>query len=148
MKSDEHWLNLTEAMGRPDLRDDEKLRKLAGRIERIDELTEEIAAWAAQHTRNHVNELCQKHHIPSAPLRYVNEVLEDPHLRARGFLTDHITESGNTVALPNSPIRFEGSALKPLQPPPKLGQHTDEVLTELCGVGPAELANLRRDGVI
>jgi crotonobetainyl-CoA:carnitine CoA-transferase CaiB-like acyl-CoA transferase len=145
--TDEHWLNFADAMGRADLRDDEKLRKLAGRIERIDELTDEIAKWAAQHTRDQVTELCQEHHVPCAPLRYVDEVLADPHLRARGFLTEHQTPNG-PVALPNSPIRFDGSSLRPLTPPPTLGQHTDEVLAQFCGLGKAELANLRRDGVI
>ncbi|WP_454754136.1 CaiB/BaiF CoA transferase family protein [Cupriavidus necator] len=144
--TDEHWLNLTEAMDRPDLRDDQHLRKLAGRIERIDELTEEIAKWAAEHTRDQVTELLQKHHVPSAPLRYVNEVLADPHLRARGFLTDHETGNG-TVALPNSPIRYQGSELRPLSAPPALGQHTDDVLAELCGLNADQLAQLRRDGV-
>ncbi|MBB3014115.1 CaiB/BaiF CoA transferase family protein [Cupriavidus alkaliphilus] len=144
--TDEHWLNLTEAMDRPDLRDDPHLRKLAGRIERIDELTEEIARWAAEHTRDQVTELLQKHHVPSAPLRYVNEVLADPHLRARGFLTDHDTANG-TVALPNSPIRYQGSPLRPLSAPPTLGQHTDDVLAELCGLDADQLAQLRRDGV-
>ncbi|WP_051975133.1 CaiB/BaiF CoA transferase family protein [Cupriavidus necator] len=144
--TDEHWLNLTEAMDRPDLRDDPHLRKLAGRIERIDELTEEIAKWAGEHTRDQVTELLQKHHVPSAPLRYVNEVLADPHLRARGFLTDHETGNG-TVALPNSPIRYQGSELRPLSAPPTLGQHTDDVLAELCGLDADQLAQLRRDGV-
>jgi CoA:oxalate CoA-transferase len=145
--TDEHWVNFTEAMGRKDLRDDASLRNLKGRIERIDELTDEIAAWAAQHTRDQVTELCQQFHVPSAPLRYVNEVLADPHLHARGFLTDQPTDNG-TVALPNSPIRYAGSKLRPLEPPPRLGEHTDEVLTELCGLTPAQLAELKRDGVI
>jgi crotonobetainyl-CoA:carnitine CoA-transferase CaiB-like acyl-CoA transferase len=145
--TDEHWQNFTEAMGRPDLRDDPVLRQLKGRIERIEALTDEIAAWAAQHTRDEVTELCQKFHVPSAPLRYVNEVLADPHLHARGFLSHQQTENG-VVALPNSPIRYEGSALRPLEPPPRLGQHTDEVLTEWCGLSPAQLDELRRDGVI
>lgn len=144
--TDEHWLNLTAAMRRPDLRDDMSLRALQGRIERIDELSDQIAQWAAGHTRDEVTALCHEHHVPSAPLRYVDEVLADPHLHARGFLTAQATEHG-TVALPNSPIRYEGSALRTLQPPPKLGQHTDEVLAELCGLDAAALAALRRDGV-
>jgi CoA:oxalate CoA-transferase len=145
--TDEHWLNFTEAMQRPDLRDAPDLQRLAGRIARIEELTEEIAKWTAQLTRDQVTELCQKHRVPSAPLRYVNEVLDDPHLRERGFLTEHMTPNG-TVALPNSPIRFAGSALRQLTPAPSLGEHTDEVLTELCGMSPDELAELHRTGVI
>jgi CoA:oxalate CoA-transferase len=145
--TDEHWLNLTEAMGRPDLAEDQHLRKLAGRIERIEDLTDQIAKWAAAHTRDEVAALCQKHHVPSAPLRHVDEVLADAHLHERGFLTKHETANG-TVALPNSPIRYAGSDLRALTPPPTLGEHTDEVLTRFCKVTPDELANLRRDGVI
>lgn len=145
--TDDHWLKLTEAMGRTDLRDDLSLRGLHGRIARIEELTGEIAAWTGRHTREQITELCQQYRVPSAPLRNVNEVLEDPHLRARGFLTEYVTEAG-TVALPNSPMRYEGSAMRPLSPPPGLGEHTDEVLAELCGLGKAELAELRRQGVI
>ncbi len=145
--TDEHWVNLTEAMGRDDLRDNQALRQLKERIEQIEELTDQIGAWAASHTREQITELCQKHHVPSAPLRDLKEVLADPHLRARGFLTEHLTEAG-TVALPNSPMRYEGSALKSLTPPPGLGEHTDQVLAELCGLDKAELAALHQAGVI
>jgi crotonobetainyl-CoA:carnitine CoA-transferase CaiB-like acyl-CoA transferase len=75
------------------------------------------------------------------------EVLADLHLHERGFLTDHNTEAG-TIALPNSPIRYEGSALRPLTPAPALGEDTDEVLSELCNLDAAELARLRSEGVI
>ena len=146
--TDEHWLNFTEAMGRSDLRDDLSLRQLKGRIARIEELSEDIAAWAARHTRDQITEICQQYHVPSAPLRHVDEVLADPHLRARGFLTDQPTEYGTTVALPNSPIRYAGSAAMALRPPPRLGQHTDEVLSQLCGLTAPQLAELHRDGVI
>jgi CoA:oxalate CoA-transferase len=45
-------------------------------------------------------------------------------------------------------MRYEGSILRPLTPSPLLGEHTDAVLSELCGLGDAELAELRREGVI
>jgi len=109
--TDKHWANLTEAMERPDLGASEELRELPGRVARIDEVTEAVAQWAATRTRAEVTALCRLHHIPAAPLRDVMEVLGDPHLHARGFLTD---EGG--VALPNSPIRYGGSALQALTP--------------------------------
>jgi crotonobetainyl-CoA:carnitine CoA-transferase CaiB-like acyl-CoA transferase len=145
--TDEHWANLTEAMGRADLRDSEELRRLSGRVARIDEVTAAVADWTATHTRDEISALCDQHHVPSAPLRDMMEILADPHLHARGFLTDHVTDAV-PVALPNSPMRYEGSALRPLTSSPSLGQHTDEVLTELCGLDEAALADLRREGVI
>lgn len=145
--TDEHWANLTEAMGRPDLRDSEELCRLPGRVARIDDVTAAVADWTATRTRNEISALCDQYHVPAAPLRDMMEVLADPHLHARGFLTDHVTDAV-PVALPNSPMRYEGSALRPLTSSPSLGQHTDEVLTELCGLDEAALADLRREGVI
>jgi crotonobetainyl-CoA:carnitine CoA-transferase CaiB-like acyl-CoA transferase len=142
---DEHWAHRTEAMARPDLRESEGLRRLQGRIARIDEVT--VADWTATRTREEVSVLCDTHHVPVAPWREVMAVLADPHLRARGFLMDHLTDAG-PVALPNRPIRDEGSALRPLTSSPSLGQHTDEVLPERCGLDEAALADLRRAGGI
>jgi CoA:oxalate CoA-transferase len=145
--TDDHWVKLTQAMGRPDLAANESLRNLHGRIEQIDEVTRWIGDWTRQYTREEVSAVCEKFRIPAAPLRDVLELLDDPHLHARRFLTHQPTEAG-TVALPNSPMRYEGSAMRQLTSPPGLGEHTDEVLSELCGLDTAALATLRRDGVL
>lgn len=145
--TDEHWLNFCEAMDRPDLRANESLRRLQGRVAQIDDVTAMIAEWTAKRTRAEICDRCDQHHVPAAPVRDVLEVLADPHLQARGFLTQHLTDAG-AVVLPNSPMRYEGSLLRPLTPAPSLGEHTDAVLSELCGLGDDELAELRREGVI
>ena len=145
--TDEHWLRLTEAMGRPDLTADESLRHLHGRIARIDDVTAMVAEWTGAHSRDEISALCEKYRVPAAPLRDVLEVLSDPHLHARGFLTKQPTAAG-PVALPNSPMRYEGSALRPLSSPPDLGEHTDQVLAEFCGLNEAAIAELRRAGVV
>jgi CoA:oxalate CoA-transferase len=145
--TDEHWIKLTEAMGRTDLRDDPSLRHLQGRIARIDDVTEEVTKWTSTRTREEISALCEKFRIPAAPLSDALEVLSDPHLLARGFLTHQPTEAG-PVALPNSPMRYEGSGLRPLTSPPSLGEHTAQVLTELCGLDEVSIGELRRAGVI
>ena len=145
--TDEHWLNLCDAMQRPDLRADDALRGLHGRVARIEDVTAMVGDWTAKLTRAQICERCDQHHVPAAPLRDVMEVLNDAHLHARGFLTNCTTGEG-TVALPNSPMRYEGSSLRPVTPAPALGEHTDAVLRELCGFGRAELAELRDAGVI
>jgi CoA:oxalate CoA-transferase len=145
--TDEHWLKLCEAMERPDLATDASLRTLQGRIARIDDVTAIIAKWTRSRTREEVSAVCEHYHVPAAPLKDVMEVLDDPHLKERGFLTEMETEAG-TVALPNSPMRYEGSPLRRLTHPPALGEHTDEVLRELCGLNANAIAELRRNNVI
>ena len=124
-----------------------ELRTLAGRIARIDEVTAEIQKWVSGRTRDEVSAICEKGRIPAAPLRDALDVLSDPHLHARGFLSVQQTEAG-PVALPNSPMRYAGSPLRELGPPPGLGEHTGQVLSELCGLDEAAIAQLRKEGAI
>ena len=145
--TDDHWPKLTRAMGRPDLEADAGLSRLQGRIARIEEVTDEIAKWTGTLTRDQVAARCHEQGVPASPLRDVLEVLQDPHLHARGFLSYHESPSGR-IALPNSPMRYDASDLRPLSPAPELGEHTDAVLAELCGVDAAALADLRREGAI
>src|SRR5258706_6894399 len=145
--TDEHWLKLCEAMERPDLAADASLKTLQGRIDLIDDVTAIIAKWTRTLTREQVCAVCDAHHVPAAPLKDVMEVLEDPHLKERGFLSAQETETG-TVNLPNSPMRYAGSGLKALVRPPALGEHTEEVLQQLCGLDAGALAELRRNGTI
>jgi CoA:oxalate CoA-transferase len=145
--TDEHWLKLTDAMQRPDLRADQELRQLAGRIARIDEVTDAVAQWTARRTRAEITEACQQARVAAAPLRDVMEVLADPHLHARGFFTS-IPGPDGPVLLPNSPVRYDGSSLRALAPAPELGEHTDQVLAELCGLDETAIKELRREGVI
>jgi CoA:oxalate CoA-transferase len=145
--TDEHWLKLTDAMQRPDLRADQELRQLAGRIARIDEVTDAVAQWTARRTRAEITEACQQAQVAAAPLRDVMEVLADPHLHARGFFTS-VPGPDGPVLLPNSPVRYDASSLRALTPAPELGEHTDQVLAELCGLDETALKELRQDGVI
>jgi crotonobetainyl-CoA:carnitine CoA-transferase CaiB-like acyl-CoA transferase len=143
--TDEHWANLTKAMNRPDLQEDQDLKVLLGRVDRIDELTKAISEWTGSHTKEQINEVCQKHHVPASPLLEVNEILNDKHLHERGFLKYYDTPNGK-VAYPNSPIRFAGSALAALKKAPNLGEHTKEVLSELLNISEDEFENLKNEG--
>jgi CoA:oxalate CoA-transferase len=145
--TDKHWQGLTRAMDRPDLAR-ENLAHLQGRAASIDQISSLIADWTRHLTREQITTACQEHHVPAAPLRDVLEVLADPHLHERGFLSSVEYPGLGTFEMPNSPIRYEGTPLTPLTPAPGLGEHTDQVLTQLCGLDHADLAKLRADGVI
>lgn len=145
--TDEHWIKLTQAMNRPDLEQDEELKGLKGRIDRIEEVTDQIAAWTRQHTRAEISAICEQNRVAASPLQDVVEILNDKHLHARGFFTTQAAETG-MVNLPNSPMRYEGSKLQKLVPAPALGGNTDEILSTMLGLDAAQIAALRAEGAI
>ncbi|MTV23890.1 CoA transferase [Nitriliruptoraceae bacterium ZYF776] len=77
----------------------------------------------------------QRRGLPVGPLNAPEEVREDEHLRARDFFVD-VDVDGHQVPLMRSPIRISAFPLATPARPPRLGQHTAEVLHELREVVP------------
>lgn len=80
------------------------------------------------------------------PVNTVDDALADPQLRHRGMVVEMETPAG-TMVMPNSPIKLSATPPSLRTPPPRFGEHTDEVLAEL-GFGAGEIATLREQGVV
>src|ERR1700689_4958377 len=76
------------------------------------------------------------------------EVVADPHLAGRHMLVEHPRPDGvaQPVLIPGLPVKFAEIAEGPESRVPWLGEHTDGVLSDELGLGPAELAELREAG--
>lgn len=86
--------------------------------------------------------------VPCAPVNTIDEVFADPQLLHRGMLVDmHHPQTGNIKQI-GAPLKFSETPCQLNIPPPLLGEHTDEVLTELCGYTSAEVDKFRKKGVI
>ena len=85
--------------------------------------------------------------VPCGAILDTQEVLDDPHMNARGAVEtiDHATRGRFRV--PGCPIRLS-SGKAATTPPPLAGQHTDLVLAEVLGLGPDDLAALRAIGAV
>ena len=143
-----HWTNLLEAMGRHDLKGDPRFASNAKRVEHMQEVDALIEAWTRTLPKYEAFAITRRHRVPSAPVRDLGEVMNDPHMHARGMLEriDH-PDLGNIV-VPNSPLRFHGADRVETTPSPRIGQHNDEVYGHWLGLAPAEIEALHRDGVI
>ena len=145
---EDHWQNLLVARGREDLKDNERFLTSDARVLHMDEVDEIVGAWVATLTKYEAEAAAQKHHVPTAAVRDLEEVVYDPHLHQRGMLrwVDHPVVG--RIAAPHSPIRIQGNEPMELTLNPELGQDNDQVYGKWLGLDPDEIASLREAGAI
>jgi crotonobetainyl-CoA:carnitine CoA-transferase CaiB-like acyl-CoA transferase len=148
--NDNQFRRLCDLIGQPLLALDPRFERNAGRLQNRDLLLEEIRPAFLSRTSAEWIAACNAAGVPCGPIYSVPEVLEDPHVRARGVVqeTAHPGEPEKPIRLMQSPLRIEGHDLGIRRPPPTLGEHTSEVLSELLGYEAAQIAELRAGGVV
>ena len=140
------WLRLCERMERPDLATDPRYATFADRYAHREDLVAVLARdFAERSTAEWLAAL--RGHVPCAPVYSVDEALADEQTLAREMVVavDH-PEYGRLRQV-GTPIKMAG--VRPLhRPAARLGADTDDVLTRLGGYSPAEIADLRRRGIV
>jgi crotonobetainyl-CoA:carnitine CoA-transferase CaiB-like acyl-CoA transferase len=146
--SDTNFRRLCAAMDRPGLADEPEWATLAQRAARSDEINDLVASWTSGRTAAEVESACIAHEVPVATAYTAADILDDPHVAARG---DLVTVD-DPVAGPHrqqAPFpRLDGHRPAPPRPAPLLGEHNDEVWCGLVGLSTDELEGYRADGVI
>jgi CoA:oxalate CoA-transferase len=132
--------------GHEDLADDPRFATPAARRANADEYLATLAAAFA--TRPRAQWLTDLRHagVPAGPVQSVDEAMADPQLEhRRAVATLPVPGLGPTRVL-LSPYVFDGSRKADTTPPPTLGEHTHEVLSEWLGLSRAEIARLGERG--
>jgi crotonobetainyl-CoA:carnitine CoA-transferase CaiB-like acyl-CoA transferase len=148
VQDDRQWRELVEVMGRPSWCD-EGLSTVAARHERADEIDGRLRDWFAGEALTSTVERLAGAGIPAAPVVSPSLVTENPQLRDRGFFEQLVHPSTGAGLYPCPPFaRLAGHDRWLRRPPPRLGEHNEEVLQNRCGLTGEELARLAADGVI
>jgi crotonobetainyl-CoA:carnitine CoA-transferase CaiB-like acyl-CoA transferase len=126
------WEGLTEALGRPELRDDPRFATRAARVTHYEAMRGLLAEVFARDTRESWLERLSRHGVPCAPIRTVAEALASDEVQALGFPVELDHPRAGRIRLAGSPVRLAATPVSYRFPPPLLGEHTDEVLEELA----------------
>ncbi|OZI76559.1 CaiB/BaiF CoA transferase family protein [Bordetella genomosp. 2] len=146
--SDQHWKPLCELLGLAAWRDDAALARNAERVVRRDEVMRGLAAAIATLDRDELCARCDAAGVPAGPILSVDEIMADPHVRARGMVREYEhPQLGRFGAVP-VPFKFDGYDDPGLERPPLLGEHTRQVLAERLGLDDRAIAALREQGAI
>jgi formyl-CoA transferase len=141
------WGPLTELIGRPELAEDPEWNTPKARLPKLDQMFALIEEWSLQHPKFEAMDLLNRINVPCGPILSTKDLFEDGSLRDRGMLVEvehpqrgSYVNVGSPLSLSDSPVDVRSS--------PLLGEHTEEVLADVCGYTRERVAELRDGGVV
>ena len=139
---------LCAAMERPDLLADDRFATAAARAEHNEQINGMVAEWASALDAAEIERRCVEHDVPVGTAYDAADLAADEHVRAR---EDIVAVDDPVLGAVRQQAPFPRFVDRPRPTPtgaPRLGEHTDEVLSGLLGLTPDDLADLRADRVI
>ena len=129
--SDRNWQDFFDFTGRSEFKGDPRYNLLADRVQHIEILYAAIEVEAAKRSTSDWVAFCDRVSIPCMPVLALEDLPDDPHLKAVGFFgTAHHPTEGEIRTL-RSPVSFSETPSVLRRHAPGLGEHTAEVLAEL-----------------
>ncbi|PSS60123.1 CoA transferase [Ensifer sp. NM-2] len=146
--SDQHWGRLCDVLGLTELGADPALAKNGGRVANRKRVMDEMRTAIAARERGPLAEALRAVGIPAGEVNTTRQILDDPHMQARGVVGtfDHPAE-GTFKAL-RTPVNFEGFDSPEIGCPPLLGADTETILRDEMNLTDVEIATLRKEGAI
>ncbi len=146
--TNEQWEGLCRAMGREDLAADPSLKSGIERAKKGAFLRPIIEEWTSQRGKNEVTELLLAQGTPAGPVQNAKDILECPHAKARKMIVEIDDPIAGKIKMAGNPLKLSMVSEPPLNPPPLLGQHTQEILSALLRMSSAEIERLKTEGII
>ncbi len=142
------WEPLCRATGLDALINDERYTSAKGRRHNAQDLVAALDGGFAQFTKAEIGARLDAEQIAWAPVQTLAEVADDPQVHAAGAIADMPASEGQeSFKTPASPVRFPATDDGPKGPAPKLGEHTETVLSAL-GLSVDEIEALKNQGII
>ncbi len=144
---DSIFKRLMQTIGREDLGNAPDLANNAGRVARVQEIDEAIAAWTRTRSIQEVLDQLSAARVPAGRVYTAKDIYEDPHYRARDMILQQETRDGYTVDVPGIVPKLSETPGSIRSSAPGLGDDTDAVLAGM-GLSTEQIAQLRAQGVI
>lgn len=140
------WGKVAEAIGKPEWINDPGYATARARQDKIFDIFATIEGWLADKTKFEAVDILRKFDIPCAPVLTMKEIAEDPSLRASGTIVEVDHKQRGKYLTVGSPIKFSDMSVE-VTGSPLLGEHTDEVLSEL-GYSADQIKDMHSERVV
>ncbi len=146
--NDAQFARTCAVLGAPELATNPKFVKNNDRVVNGKEIMAIFAGYFLKQPVAHWLDELEKAGVPSGPVNDFAQVFADPHVRSRGMevKVDHPFE--HSLSLIRNALTFSETPVKEYRHPPRLGEHTSEVLSAKLGYDETRIAALKRDGII
>jgi len=142
------WRRLAEAMGRPELGDDERYATHNARGANQAELDALIGAWSATLTSAELERVLNDHGVPNGKIYTAPDMLADAHFAAREAIVALAHPQLGEFPMQNVVPKLSDTPGEVRWVGPELGEHTDEVLAEVLGLDGDAIAELRSAEIV
>ncbi|MEO0329704.1 MAG: formyl-CoA transferase [Pseudomonadota bacterium] len=141
------WGNVCDVIGKPEWKTEEGYATPPERLDKLNEIFEKIEAWTMTKTKFEVMDICNPLNIPVGPILSMKELAEDEGLRKTGTVVevDH-PERGKYLSV-GCPIKLSDSPAEVTRSP-LLGEHTQEILSQVLGYTGEELQAVLNSGAV
>jgi crotonobetainyl-CoA:carnitine CoA-transferase CaiB-like acyl-CoA transferase len=146
--SDEEWVGLCDAIGMPQLARNPRFETALARQRNRDELRRLLANWTRDQEHYEAMHTLQANGVPAGAVLKGGEIINDPHLEARGFWDDVYHPEAGLYRQVTTPWLFSKTGRIKAVPAPGLGEHNEYVLSELLGLTAEEMSDLEEKGII
>ena len=141
------WQSFVSVIGQSSLLDDPRFATPEARWENKAAMEDIVTAWTMARSKHEVMKLMGDAGVPCGACLDTGEVLADPHLREREMVLDIDYPTRGVYQTVGSPIKLSDSPVTVTRPP-LLGEHTEALLGELCGVSADDAKMLKAKGVV
>jgi crotonobetainyl-CoA:carnitine CoA-transferase CaiB-like acyl-CoA transferase len=138
------WERFCKLAGLEHLLADDRFTTMKKRVENRHSLTPLVAAAVRTRTRQEWSDLLDREGIPCGLIKDVAEVCTDPQVLARDMVVQLQHPTAGPISVNGIPIKLSATPGEIKDPPPLLGQHTAEILADILGYTPNQIAELRR----
>jgi crotonobetainyl-CoA:carnitine CoA-transferase CaiB-like acyl-CoA transferase len=146
---EEHqWQRLVELMEAPEWTQWEVSANRFARASNWDALRPFMEEWVSQWNTDDLYRAAQAKRVPFAIVSTLSDLVDSPHIKARGFFVQFAHPEAGSFKYPGAPYKLAETPWEIRSPAPALGQHNEGILGGRLGVARSELASLREAGVV
>jgi crotonobetainyl-CoA:carnitine CoA-transferase CaiB-like acyl-CoA transferase len=145
---DDDFRRFSVGIGLPELKDDPRFLDRTLRAENGDELMRILGELFATQPLAHWLEKLEAARIVHAPVLDLKQVFDNPQVKHRGMAVEIDHPVGGPTKVIRNPVRLSKTPIERYEPPPTIGEHTDDVLRGLLGLSEEDVAGLRGAGVV